>query len=432
MKRTISILLALLLLVSTCAAASADEVTELKEIGITLHNSEAIDDCKGVVMYSPYGVIMRMPDVYYMPVIYFTMTEDDLLALESKEETGLTQEDIAFLQNAQTTLCEVLVSDATAEELVAALAPDAGISADSLIPVASADGFNFYYYPTDVEELRDSIGDEWAESFLATQAVFEQLLTQAEFYAPADPEAAMVGQVVSFETTDLDGNTVTSEELFGKNEVTMINYWGTWCHYCVQELGELAEINTRLQEKGCGIIGIVEDGNEAEKLPLAKELMAANGTNYPNILPSDGMSFLDTVTSYPSSFFVDRNGVILCPPISGAAVGQYEEVIDQLLNKEEVSRFTMPAAGANDENVYRVIVKDANGDPVKGVAIQFCDDTSCNLAKTDADGVASFDLPEGFEYIVHVLKVPEGYAKDGGEYHTLTEYSDVVIVLNAA
>ena len=147
MKRTISILLALLLLVSTCAAASADEVTELKEIGITLHNSEAIDDCKGVVMYSPYGVIMRMPDVYYMPVIYFTMTEDDLLALESKEETGLTQEDIAFLQNAQTTLCEVLVSDATAEELVAALAPDAGVSADSLIPVASADGFNFYYYP---------------------------------------------------------------------------------------------------------------------------------------------------------------------------------------------------------------------------------------------------------------------------------------------
>ena len=64
--------------------------------------------------------------------------------------------------------------------------------------------------------------------------------------------------------------------------------------------------------------------------------------------------------------------------------------------------------------------------------IQFCDDTTCNIGKTDADGVASFDLPEGTEYVVHVLKVPEGYEKDSREYHTLNVYSDVVIVLGAA
>ena len=45
-----------------------------------------------------------------------------------------------------------------------------------------------------------------------------------------DPAAAMVGKTFQFETVDLDGNKVTSDELFANNEVTMINYWGTSGH----------------------------------------------------------------------------------------------------------------------------------------------------------------------------------------------------------
>ena len=74
-------------------------------------------------------------------------------------------------------------------------------------------------------------------------------------------------------------------------------------------------------------------------------------------------------------------------------------------------------------------VKDINGDPVQGVAIQLCDDTSCNMGKTDENGVVSFDMPEGTAYEVHVLKAPEGYEKNTDVYHTLEVYSDLVIVL---
>ena len=37
------------------------------------------------------------------------------------------------------------------------------------------------------------------------------------------------GSVISFQTTDLDGNAVDSAELFAKNKITMINIWGTYC-----------------------------------------------------------------------------------------------------------------------------------------------------------------------------------------------------------
>ena len=79
-----------------------------------------------------------------------------------------------------------------------------------------------------------------------------------------------------------------------------------------------------------------------------------------------------------------------------------------------------------------MIVYDADGNPVQGVSIQFCSNDMCNMAKTDADGIATFNMDEGMEYTVHVLKVPAGYEKDAGEYLTETTYSDVTIFLEKA
>ena len=64
---------------------------------------------------------------------------------------------------------------------------------------------------------------------------------------------------------------------------------------------------------------------------------------------------------------------------------------------------------------YQIQVVDPDGYPVKGVAVQFCSDTECRMAKTDEDGIASFDVPAG-SYTIHLLKVPAGYEKDPREY----------------
>ena len=50
------------------------------------------------------------------------------------------------------------------------------------------------------------------------------------------------------------------------------------------------------------------------------------------------------------------------------------------------------------------------------------------LGKTDAEGMATFEVPEG-SYTVHVLKVPAGYEKDSTEYTVPATYSDLSIVL---
>ena len=58
---------------------------------------------------------------------------------------------------------------------------------------------------------------------------------------------------------------------------------------------------------------------------------------------------------------------------------------------------------------YKVVVKDENGTPVKGVSVQICKDDLCMTpVKTDANGVATFELEEYEGYKAKVLKA-EGY-----------------------
>ena len=429
MKRTLSLLLTLFLLGALCVVASADNVEEYAEVGITLHNNGFWEECEGQVELEPYGALQYEPDIYYLRAHYLALTDEEYEELSAKAEDEFTEEDINHIILSQAILGHVLITNGAKEDLSSLFDPGVDIENLGLIVFGNADGYTFYFMPVDVEDYRESLGDDWSNDFVKAEAILEQLLHDADLYAPVDPDQALVGTVIQFETTDLDRNVVTSEELFADNEVTMINYWGTWCHYCVEEMSALAEIHTRLQEKGCGIVGILQDGYDEEHIQLARDIMQENGTNYPNVLSSGEMTILDDVKGFPTSYFVDRNGTLLCPPISGVGLDLYEETVDKLLSGESANQTDMEPADANGENVFRVIVTDSNGEPVQGVLAKMCDDTTCNLSETDENGIAVFELPEGKVYSTELIKVPDGYEKDDSEYLTLDVYSDVIIVL---
>ena len=84
-------------------------------------------------------------------------------------------------------------------------------------------------------------------------------------------QAVEIGSSVSFETTDLDGNTVKSEDIFKANKVTVINMWATWCGYCVEELPDLEKMNSELEKEGSGVIGVCEDAYDSAD--QAKEIL---------------------------------------------------------------------------------------------------------------------------------------------------------------
>ena len=438
MKKILCTLLAVLLLASLGTAAFADGWQEVyEETGFTLTFTDAFrtENLKGI--FSP-RIGGRIDDgLYYAEFLYMGISEEELSVILEKEEDEISEADKALIRSKQGTLAVVYGIDYTkiSEEN---LAIQESI-ADRVTELATAGDVVFYRYNIeDYEETAEflaGIAPAYQEEYRTLQADFNEALKTAEFYTPINRAEELVGTVIRFEATDLDGNPVRSEDIFSGHEVTMVNLWATWCHNCVNEMTELGEMAERLAEKNVAVVGICTDADE--ELDACREILKEHNVNYLNLMPvKDLEELLAWEGSLPTSYFFGSDGTLLCMGFRGAptTMEPYEEIINGFLSGEavEADKPDTPHTAANDEGVYRVIVSDIDGDLVKGVTVQFCSDSTCMMGKTDENGVAAFQMEEGQSYTVHILKVPEGYVKNTGEYQTDDTYCDIYIPLEKA
>jgi thiol-disulfide isomerase/thioredoxin len=146
-------------------------------------------------------------------------------------------------------------------------------------------------------------------------------------------DAAETGSRLVFKTTDLDGKTVTSEEIFSDHKITMINLWATWCDPCKNELPALAEMAKDFEKKGGRIIGICLDAEDEETMAEGREILKEAGADYLNIAPFEGREDVLPNKYYPTTYFVDENGVLLDEVISGAQLSRYPLALEKLLGE---------------------------------------------------------------------------------------------------
>lgn len=143
------------------------------------------------------------------------------------------------------------------------------------------------------------------------------------------------GPAISFETTDLDGNPVSSADIFSQNKITMVNIWGTFCGPCINEMPDLEILNQRIGDKGCGLVGVVIDAGGDYQMAVigtAEEIIADTGASYLNLLPWEGIDDQFPAQYIPTTYFVDSKGNV----VGEAAVGSrgaddYEALIDEAL-----------------------------------------------------------------------------------------------------
>lgn len=90
---------------------------------------------------------------------------------------------------------------------------------------------------------------------------------------------------------------------------------------------------------------------------------------------------------------------------------------DTASSKDDVSS-SEPVSSSEDTSSeektskFEVKVVDAEGNPVEGVMLQICKD-SCIPAKTDTNGVATFNIEVTSEHKLSVLSCPAGYEYTG-------------------
>ena len=445
MKKTIALLLVLALMASFTAMAFADDevVLDYPEAGVRFSLPAEFKETKG-----SYDVLMSGElgyDQYALILAYIGMdeAEGDKLS-EAMQNPDLTEEEAQALTSqlfsAMMPLCQVYVyADEAAADADLEMNRQATPNA-SMKKLGEADGYYFYVMYTGEEDDPSAMKPEFAEEYKKLFAAVDKALESAEFSAPVKPEDPFKGIELKFETTDLDGNTVKSEELFAQNKLTMLNIWATWCGPCKGELPELGKLEATLKEMGCGLVGLLDDGTEPEAIAEAKTLLQDAGAKYLNLTPPAGFDDKVPLEGIPTSLFVDADGVVL-GSVVGAYVDAYVPTVQALLAESaapeksaapKVEASLVKSAPARSADGYRVFVVDPDGNPVEGVMVQFCPEDTCYMHPTDADGVAVFNEVNSGVNSVHIRKVPEGYVKNTEEYLTENVPSDLTITIQKA
>jgi len=281
------------------------------------------------------------------------------------------------------------------------------------------------------------------------QPDFVSQLEQEEQISDISPEP---GTEVYFTTKDLAGNEIDSESLFAQADVTMINVWQTGCQPCVNEMSELQALADEYAEKGCQVVTYCSDAfdEDAERIELASNIMSDYSLTTMRF--DDSFDDVLPVRATPTSFFVNRDGVLLSKGIEGAQTDLYGKFFDFYLENngaeeaEEVAEtaeaeglfdaegFTAKKVGFRAEkanaDAYVINVVDQNGDPVEGVMANLCNDSMCNMVKSDDKGVMTFN-GKPYAYHITILKVPEGYSFDAKEeLHTPDQPGTMTITIN--
>lgn len=105
-----------------------------------------------------------------------------------------------------------------------------------------------------------------------------------------------------FELKDMNGNTVKLSDYRGKK--VMLNFWATWCKYCVKEMPDLMKLQEEHKEDLA--ILYINVGESKETIQKFIEEQKLTGT----ILLDDKMTVasLYGVDAYPTTFAINEKG----------------------------------------------------------------------------------------------------------------------------
>lgn len=102
---------------------------------------------------------------------------------------------------------------------------------------------------------------------------------------------------------DIEGKEIALSQLKGKRVV--LDFWATWCPPCKKEIPHFIRLVGEGKRDNLVIIGI-----SSEDKNVLKDFVKENGINYPIVSEANLPFPYDQVSSFPTTFFIDRNGII--------------------------------------------------------------------------------------------------------------------------
>ena len=133
-----------------------------------------------------------------------------------------------------------------------------------------------------------------------------------------------------FTLTALDGSQISLSDL--KGQVVLVNIWATWCPPCRAEMPTIQTVYEQYRDQGFIVLAIDQD----EDLRTVAGFMNENKLTFPALLDiGNRVGRTYQATSLPSSFFIDKRGVIRTVYRGPMPRSVIAGTIEQLLNEPE-------------------------------------------------------------------------------------------------
>lgn len=149
------------------------------------------------------------------------------------------------------------------------------------------------------------------------------------------------GTLQSFSADTLDGGTFTQEDILSR-DVTVINFWATYCGPCIVEMPALAEFADALPEN-VQVVTVCLDGAGNEE--TAERILQEAGYEGVTLLSGDGdfRTLCGRIRYTPTTVFVDGEGNLAEKVVIGGQENLSETFLEQInailkeAEKEEIS-----------------------------------------------------------------------------------------------
>ncbi len=334
------------------AAEEAEEddadVIDMPQIGVYYKTPKALANLKGQVNLGYNFIddgVLDIP-VSYLAVspadmdAYITLSRAAAAASGNGEELPADPDHPSWLSGYESLpLYDIFILNGErGEKELRALLEDFGLGEDAFCTFeeigSDADCRFFLTQYAGLQDAPEEVKPVMGEFFDEFETLFKDpslFLSGLKLSAPEWPNTKKAGDVLSFKTTDLEGNAVDSAELFSKAKVTVVNCWATWCSPCRAELPELGKMAAELEAQGCQLVGLCTDAMDDEVAATAGQLLLDADASYLNLRGTEEIEEDISLMAWPTTYFVDSEGRLLTAPFEGASPDTYRAMLADCL-----------------------------------------------------------------------------------------------------
>ncbi len=145
----------------------------------------------------------------------------------------------------------------------------------------------------------------------------------AEFLYAQARRLMLPGKEMPLDGITLDGKTFDPEAYRGK--ILLVDFWATWCGYCIAEFPAVKKLYGKYREKGFEVIGISTD----ESLDVLRGYLQKNPLPWPVFadkkLEEAGMERMDKrygISAIPEVILIGRDGKVIMLEARGEALAE--------------------------------------------------------------------------------------------------------------